>query len=150
MQDLAQTKIKKIMRKRIKTFPEDASIKEVAKYLQKANISCVPVVDKNGKIVGDIHERDMLKILIGASYTSEYDISGVLGTKLDMSYFAETVGDLMNRHNFEIDQNTTVAEAAKLMLDEGIRSMLVKDDLEKVVGIITLEDIVEKVIPGIK
>lgn len=149
MQDLAKTKIKDIMRKRIKTFSQDAPIKQIAKYLHTANISCVPVVDKSGKIVGDIHEKDMLKLLIGATHTSEYDISGVLGTKLDMSYFAETAADLMNSHNFEIGQETTVAKAAKLMLDEGIRSMLVKDKKGKVVGVITVEDIVEKVIPKI-
>lgn len=150
MKNLAKTKIKEIMRKRIKTFSEDTPIKQIAKYLHTANISCVPVVNAKGKIVGDIHEKDMLKLLIGASHASVYSISGVLGTKLDMSYFAETARDLMNAHNFELDQDTTVAEAAKLMLDEGIRSLLVKDKSGKVVGVITVEEIVEKVIPKIK
>ena len=150
MKKLAKTKIREIMRKRIKTFSEGTPVKEVAKYLHTADISCLPIVDEEGKIIGDIHEKDMLKLLIGASDISEYDVSGVLGTKLDISYFAEKIGDLMNRHNFEIEQNMTVADAAKLMLDEGIRGMLVKSKRGKVVGVITVEDIVEKIIPKIK
>jgi len=150
MEKLAAKKVKDIMRRRVKNVKETDSLKKVASIFKSTDLSCLPVVNEKGKIVGDVHERDLLKVLIGYKNLTARDVVGVLGTKLDLDHFAKSVGDIMNSHNFEISEDKSVLDAAILMDDNSIRSLLVKDKAGKVVGVLDLEDLVEKVLAKIK
>jgi len=150
MEDLAKKKVKEIMRSGVKKVKETDSLKKVARIFHSTDLSCLPVVNEKGKIVGDVHERDLLKVLIGYANITPRDVVGVLGTKLDMDHFAKTVGDIMNSHNFEIEEDESVLDAAILMDENGIRSLLVKNSAGKIVGVLDLEDLVEKILPRVK
>lgn len=57
------------------------------------------------------------------------------------------VDDAMNKELVMVDPNTTVAEALKIMLERGIRSVVVKPTDERdVYSIVTIRDIVYRVI----
>lgn len=56
------------------------------------------------------------------------------------------VGDLLGRNVVSIKPTSTVAEAARLMRANNIGSVLVMDESERLVGILTERDIVYKVV----
>jgi len=56
------------------------------------------------------------------------------------------VGDLLGRNVVSIKPSSTVAEAARLMRDNRVGSVLVLDESERLVGILTERDIVYKVV----
>jgi CBS domain-containing protein len=56
-------KVRDIMEKNVISVRPDTKYEEVAKILFQNNISGVPVVDENEKIVGFISEKDIFRIL---------------------------------------------------------------------------------------
>lgn len=56
---VANKKVKEIMSKQVITVPEDAPLMECIDHMLKYNIKRLPVVNKEGKVVGMIYERDV-------------------------------------------------------------------------------------------
>jgi len=60
----APSKISSIMKTLVISLPPTATIKEAAELMLEKNIGRVPVVDKEGKIIGIIDREDILKALL--------------------------------------------------------------------------------------
>jgi CBS domain-containing protein len=56
------------------------------------------------------------------------------------------VGDLLGRNIVSVKPTSTIAEAARVMRDNNIGSVLVMDESERLVGILTERDIVYKIV----
>lgn len=56
---VANKKVKEIMSKQVITVPEDVPLMECIDHMLKHNIKRLPVVNKEGKVVGMIYERDV-------------------------------------------------------------------------------------------
>jgi CBS domain-containing protein len=56
------------------------------------------------------------------------------------------VGNIMRREVIWVTPGTSIAEASQLMLDKGVRSLVVCNEDEKVVGIVTDTDIISRAI----
>jgi CBS domain-containing protein len=56
------------------------------------------------------------------------------------------VGNIMRREVVWVTPGTTIAEASQLMLDKGVRSLVVCNEDERVVGIVTDTDIISRAI----
>lgn len=91
---------------------------DVLKVLQERRVSGVPVV-KKGEVVGMITRTDLLK-------NREED----------------QIALLMARNPVIVSPENTVVEAAKLLLEHGIRRLPVVED-KKLIGIITIADIIK-------
>ncbi len=57
-----KTKISEAMTLKVETISPDADLQDVAKLMNKKDIRRLPVVDKSGKFLGLITEKDLLKI----------------------------------------------------------------------------------------
>ncbi|MGO9372678.1 MAG: CBS and ACT domain-containing protein [Syntrophobacteraceae bacterium] len=64
---ISKIKISDIMTRNPITVPYDYTVEEAAQLLMERNISGVPVVDCDGKLVGIITRNDLFKILISLS-----------------------------------------------------------------------------------
>ena len=64
---ISKIKIRDIMTRNPITVPDDYTVEEAAQLLMERNISGVPVVDCDGKLVGIITRNDLFKILISLS-----------------------------------------------------------------------------------
>jgi acetoin utilization protein AcuB len=64
---ISKIKIRDIMTRNPVTVPDDYTVEEAAQLLMERNISGVPVVDCDGKLVGIITRNDLFKILISLS-----------------------------------------------------------------------------------
>ena len=61
---IANIKVREIMTKNPITVPYNYTIEEAAEILLQARISGMPVVDKDGDVIGTITQTDLFKVLI--------------------------------------------------------------------------------------
>jgi CBS domain-containing protein len=119
--------ISDIMRKKLETIEEMASVQEAAKKMKDKNVSSLLVVDTNGKPQGLVTERDLVrKVCINDTSTSTVTNKEIMSTPL-----------------ITINSTSSPSMAADMMLQNNVRHLLVvddKDNANKPVSIITPRD----------
>ncbi|MFE0642415.1 CBS domain-containing protein [Streptomyces sp. NPDC058877] len=93
------------------------SFRDVVKMLAENDISGVPVVDGDDRVVGVVSESDLL---------ARHDL---------------TAGELMTSPAVTVHAEETVADAARLMVRRGVERLPVVDEEERLVGIVTRRDL---------
>lgn len=141
---IGRKRVKDVMRRVFEHVKEDDPIEKVLAQLEREEIDTVPVMDKNGRFVGDISERNLLKLVILPGDVPLKEITGIFGRNVDMQYFATKAGDLTNRHELTVGPEDTVSFAAVLMLHHGVNSLPVVEK-GKIVGILTELHILEEI-----
>ncbi len=140
-------KVREVMKEDIKSLLPDMSVKDALDLIFKMRISGLPVIDKNGKLVGCFTEKDVLKIIL-PSYLSQ--VGGFIyedNPKNIKNKFAKLselkIIDVMSKDAYTINNDASLSEAARLMLVKDIRRIPVLDKSEKVVGIVARCDILK-------
>ncbi len=67
MRDVAEMKVGDVMRKKVHYVRDEDDIETAIEILGKKDISRVPVVDKEGRVIGIITRSDVLKLLASNS-----------------------------------------------------------------------------------
>lgn len=112
-----------VMVKRVITTKKQATVEDAVKLMNKYEIGCLVVIE-NGKPIGIITERDLLKRVLARSK----ELRNV------------TVMEVMSTPLISTTPNTEIEEAAKLMFQKKIKKLpIVKK--EKLLGLVTLTDI---------
>lgn len=147
--DIRKSSVEDIMTKDFQKVHKDTSIGEVIEAFERHDTECLPVVDDEDNFLGDVHKRDLIKLAIDPKHMSEHDIIGFMGTKIDESYFAEDVKDIMETHEITADPDTNVEEVVLEMWKEEVRSVPITRG-EKIIGVVFEDDIISKVVEKIK
>jgi CBS domain-containing protein len=137
-------KIEEIMIRSVKTVRTDDIIKNVAVIICTNHISGVPVVDDEGKVVGVISEKDIIKAMY-PDYTEFHDdpLRSRNFEEIEERYEAllvRKVEDLMSRNVLSITPDAPILKAASLMILKKIRRLPIIDQ-GKLVGIVSQGDI---------
>ncbi|HUX79778.1 MAG TPA: CBS domain-containing protein, partial [Alphaproteobacteria bacterium] len=120
-------KVKEIMTKEVKFIDPNLSIKEAARLMKERDLGALPV-GENDKLVGVITDRD---ITIRA-LANGHDIESV------------TIKEIMTPHCLYCFEEDSIEDAAKNMGKNQIRRLPVINKDKRLVGIISLGDIVSK------
>ncbi|MGW2559400.1 CBS domain-containing protein [Streptomyces sp. NPDC001514] len=115
--------------------------KAVAKLLAEHDISGLPVLDEDDRVVGVISESDLLVRQASAGPTGQ----GASGPADDGNGKGDalTVVKLMSAPAVTVHADDTVAEAARTMLLRGVERLPVVDEEERLVGIVTRRDLLQ-------
>lgn len=115
------------------TITSSTTIVDATYLMRKHKFRRLPVVD-NGKLVGIITDRDLREISPSAATSlSIFEINYLLAKM--------QVKDMMKKQLVTVRADATIEEAALLMYNHRIGGLVVVDDQDKVVGIITETDI---------
>jgi CBS domain-containing protein len=152
---LDELKVRDIMRTDVVTVGPDATVRELANLLAEHEISGVPVVDEDGRLLGIVSEGDVIvqdADLHFPHYVQFLESTIYLGSmrKFDERFkkaFGAKVGDVMSTEVHTVDPEAPVHEVATLMTDHDINRVPVVEN-EKVVGIVTRGDIVRAIAGG--
>jgi CBS domain-containing protein len=106
------------------TITSEEAVLAAAKLLVEKNIGLLVVTRPEGQLVGVISERDIITVIAS-------------GRALTTS-----VGDVCTKNVVTVRANSDVAEAAKAMNKHGIRHVVVVDDKDKLVGVVSMRDLV--------
>jgi acetoin utilization protein AcuB len=118
------------------TVEPDMPFQEALKVMQDGGFRRLPVVDKKGKLVGIVSERDLLYASPSPATTlSVWELTYIL-SKIQ-------VEELMTKDVITTTADTPIEDAASLMVANKVRGLPVVDDGYKPVGVITDKDIFE-------
>ena len=120
----------------------DASVDEVAEKFRGAENTLI--VRREGKVVGEIHENSLLKMLVPEEKVDEEKVIGIIGFSFDSSYVAEIAEDLMNSHEVTVSPDTEVGDIAFLMDKEDLRSAPVKEG-DEIIGVVHENSLIEEI-----
>ena len=121
-----EVKVEEVMSSPVVTIKDTDSVLSASKLMKKNEIGCVVVVDKKGKPVGLMTERDVVRRVAA----------------LDLLPSKVIAGKAMTKPPATIDSAIDVTEAAKKMRSLKIRRLVVLQGGE-LKGIITSNDIVD-------
>jgi CBS domain-containing protein len=121
------TKVRSIMRTDLKCLDKEATLKKAIDIFIKEPDGVIPILE-NGRFVGEIYQRDMLKLAVDPSIFVGERVLGPAGVKQIMEPYARKVRDLMMDHEFTISPDEEVKSAAEIMLRENVRSLPVEKD----------------------
>ena len=120
------------------TITPDTTLKEAHDIMNEKGIRRLPVV-RNGRIVGIVTLGDIRGAEPSrASSLSIWEVHHLL-TKLKVS-------EIMTRNPATIQQNVSIGEAARIMLEKKFSGLPVVDDENHLIGIITESDIFRLVV----
>jgi len=112
-----------IMRKKLETIEETASVQKTAQKMKERNVSSLVVVDMNGKPQGLVTERDLVrKVCVNRLPTTEVINKEIMSSPL-----------------LTIAPDSSPSVAADMMLQHNVRHLLVveKNNLDRPIGMVT-------------
>ncbi len=144
---------KDIMSQPVVTVKKHDTLSVVAVKLEEYNISGMPVVDDNNRVVGIISEFDLIKISdeldLGSgrypfgSLSADMSLESVAYLCRGLSTMSSArVEEIMTRDVVTVESNTPLEQVARLMVKRRINRMPVLED-GKLVGIITRNNLLK-------
>ena len=116
------------------TVDEDTSMMKASIIMKEKKIRCLPVVNKKGKLVGIVSDRDLKDAAPSKATTLDvYELNYLLSSI--------KIKDLMTTNLAYVRPDETVEFAAILMLENKISSLPVINNKGKLIGIVTQTDI---------
>ncbi len=112
------------------TIEKDKSLTEVAKLMREHHVGDVVVVEKKGKNlfpIGIVTDRDV--------------VIEVVATELEPDVI--TAGDIMLQTLIVVREDADLLETSKLMASKGVRRLPVVSKSGELIGIVTLDDLLE-------
>ncbi|QQR88607.1 MAG: CBS domain-containing protein [Myxococcales bacterium] len=131
-------KVADIMTTTVHVLYEEDNLEKIRKHMDKYSMRHLPVVDDE-KVVGMISHRDVLRMAVSALEPSS------VANSLDHRISETFVGAVMTRDIKTVHKNSSVRDAAKLLVSGHFGCLPVLDDSEKLVGVVTESDILKAV-----
>jgi acetoin utilization protein AcuB len=115
------------------TVRDNTSLHDALKLMHESKVRRLPVMDKNGKMVGIVSEKDLL-------YASPSPATSLSVWEINYLVAKITVSELMTKKVITICEDCPIEEAARIMVDSRIGGLpILRGD--KLVGIITETDL---------
>jgi len=127
---LAKITIADYMTKNIMTIKQDADALAAIKQLLSHKITCAPVLDQAGKLVGMFSEIDCMEVVLSASYNQ-----GMSGK----------VEDFMSTDIVSVNAESSIVDLAEKFKDTSLRSYPVFDE-KALVGIVSRTDVLRALV----
>jgi CBS domain-containing protein len=145
-------KIGEIMTKKVNTISPDSNLEECAEILNRYNVNGLVVMEKD-KVVGVITKADIFKAILPRypdiieeeRYVSDLEYIEERANKL----FEMKVKDIMGSPAITVNSNMPVVKAGSAMILRRVKQVPVVDK-GKLVGIVTLTDIINNLLKKIK
>jgi len=102
------------------TLPPNAKISDARNIMEQQNVSGVPIIEKDGKLVGIITRRDL-------RFQENWE---------------QPVSEVMTSKNLVTAMgNVTLSQAETILMEKKVEKLLLTDDLFRLTGLITIKDI---------
>lgn len=117
--------VSEIMHKGITTVNVNDSVRRVAELMRQEDIGAVPVLENN-RPIGFVTDRDIVISCVAEGYSMDKPISHA-----------------MNKDVICVKEDQDIEEATRLMEENQVSRILVVDDNERPIGMISLHDLTE-------
>jgi len=114
-----------VMRRQVVTGGVNMRIRDAVKVMQRRRVGSIVVIDDEGRCIGIFTERDVIRSIAD-------------GFPLDTP-----IGEVMTKRPITIRADTSISEAKAIMVTHGIRHLPVVDDEGRVLGMVSVRDLLE-------
>ena len=136
-----------VMVRNVVTVHAETEVTEAVRLLAEHDLSALPVVDREGKLVGIISEADLMhRVEIGTEKHRPWWLEAVTGDSTLAEEFAKShgkkVGEVMTSGAISVSEDTPLSEIAALLERKRIKRVpVVKDG--KLVGIVSRSNLIQ-------
>jgi CBS domain-containing protein len=127
---LSKITIADYMTKRLVTLSKQTNVFDAIRKLLENKITCAPVIDEQGQLIGMFSEKDGMRVVLESVY--------------DQGMFGK-VEDFMSTDIISVDANSSIVNLAEKFKDSTVRSYPVFDHA-KLVGIISRTDVLRALV----
>lgn len=132
--------VKDVMTRRVVSIEESDSCLEAAARMHQSRVRHLPVVSREGRLVGIVTDRDLRHYLFSPTIFQEH-----LGTiSVDVLFKAVPVSEIMSSPVVRSSPDDDLVAAAKLMADDRVGALPVVEG-GRVVGIVTETDLLRQI-----
>jgi CBS domain-containing protein len=141
-----------VMVRAVVTTRPETTVEELARLMINLRISGVPVMDRDGRLVGIVTEGDLLRRAETGTerQRSRWSEAFSPNSRLAAEYIkshAKRVADIMTREVFSVEELATLGEIADLLETKHIKRVPVVHD-GKIVGIVSRADLLKVLASG--
>jgi CBS domain-containing protein len=138
------------------TVGPETKVKEMAQIMVDNRISCLPVVDEEGKLLGVVDEEDLVHPETKVHFpTTIHFLDSYLFLPSSLKEFEKEIhqavgskaSDRMNDSPYTVGPQDRVEDVASLMVDKELESVMVVED-DKLQGVITQSDLLKNLAGG--
>jgi CBS domain-containing protein len=128
--------VRDVMTTAVVTVQPKTRVKRAIQLLHEHQITALPVVDDEGRLVGVLSEADVLRgALLPDRRTREIPV------RIEGRTTPLLVDDVMTAHPMSVAADADLAAAATVLVDTQIKSLPVVDD-DRVVGVVSRRDVI--------
>src|SRR6478735_9573474 len=137
-----RTTVADVMASDVITASPDASFAELARLLHGAGVRAVPIIDPAGVLLGVVAEADLMASAARpVTSAGRWRARHIRRDQPEAKAGATTAAELMTAFVEAVAPTTTVATAARLMVERHLRWMPVCDEAGRVLGVISRSDL---------
>ena len=118
--------VKNLIKRNVIIIKPTCTIKEAAQIMVREGVGILPIVDNDNKPIAVVSERDLIKAI-------------AYGLSIDTN-----VIEIATKNVITINENESISKAAKLMKNYKIRHLVVVNNEGKVVGVISIRDVISE------
>lgn len=142
---MRQVRVEDVMTPAVIAAYEDTPYKELVRLMSEHRVSGLPVLDEEGRLAGIVTEADLLLAEEGEPKLHSVFLHWFTDPKRLAALEHETEGvraaHIMTREVVIARPHEAVRDAAKVLLDAGVRRLPVIDEERRVVGIVSRSDL---------
>src|SRR5262245_23385903 len=132
-------RVRELMNRHLVTLRESSSCREAVARMHRNRIRHLPILGRDGALVGIVTDRDLRHCLFSPAISDE-----IGGAAIDKLLEAAPVAQTMSAPVITVTSEADVAIAARVMLEHKIGALPVLEG-ERLVGIVTETDLLRAV-----
>jgi CBS-domain-containing membrane protein len=137
-------RVREVMTHDVVTVDEHAPFKDVAALITERRVSAVPVLDREGRVLGIVSEADLLLKEEFPEGSASRRLFQGRRQRIDRAKAAgDTAAELMTAPAVTVGPDASVAEAARLLDRHGIKRLPVVDPAGPLLGIVSRADLLK-------
>jgi CBS domain-containing protein len=140
-----QLTVREIMTDRPQVARAEDSLRKAAREMVRSRISALPIVDNEGRLLGILTEREIIRELLATSLQREMLGTGPRNHAVGAHRPDRVVSDVMTRQVLCVSPEQPLADVASLMSNKNVDRVPVVHD-GRLVGFLTRGDIVRKLV----
>ena len=136
-------KVGDIMQREVITIRQGSALSEAAKLMSQKQISGLPVIDVEDKLIGILTEADFLSALdINGGSAIQDLFETIIRRRRTRKKMGTIVDDIMTRRPVCIGAQDTLQRALELMNKNRIKRLVITDEDDRVEGVISRADLI--------
>jgi len=136
LEAFAQKTAGEVMTAPVISVDRDQRLGDAVDLMLKHHLKRMPVVNAAGRLEGILSRFDVFRTI--TKEAPKWEAMGAANVKVDNMHF---VRDVMNRETHTVSLDTPVAELIRIIDDNNIRRIVVVDDTQRLLGLISDRDL---------